>query len=272
MLASFLITFREGLEAFLIVGIILSYLGKLDARKYNKYVYMGVFLGVMVSLFIAYVFQVVIYGIDNEVYQHYLMIFILMFATIVLSYMVVWMANQSKQIKGEIEENIKTLVTAGNIAGMVFLAFLAVLREGFETVLFFSSLSISENLNAQDGFIGASLGLLLSIILVYALMKGARNIPLKEFFKYTGLLILIIAGGLFGSAVSMMQASDLLPTYIPVIYDISHVLDDRGLFGTFLRALFGYNSSPTLMHFLAWASYMSIAILLWKRTYAYAKK
>lgn len=271
MLASFLITFREGLEAFLIVGIIFSYLAKLQATRYNKYVYMGVILGIIVSLFIAYIFQVVIYGMDNELYQHYLMIFILLFATIVLSYMVVWMANQSKQIKGKIEENIKNLVTAGNIAGMVFLAFLAVLREGFETVLFFSSLTMTENFTLEEGLIGAVSGLVLSIVLVYALMKGAKDIPIKAFFKYTGLLILIIAGGLFGSAISMMQASELLPTFIPIVYDISHLLDDRGLFGTFLRALFGYNSSPTFMHLLAWLTYMVTALLLWKRTYSYAK-
>ena len=271
MLASFLITFREGLEAFLIVGIILSYLGKLQATRYNKFIYLGVLIGLIVSLFIAYVFQVVIYGMDNEVYQHYLMIFILLFATVVLSYMVVWMSNQSKQIKGEIEENLKRLVTAGNILGMVFLAFLAVLREGFETVLFFSSLTLNESLSVKDGLIGASLGLILSLILVYALMKGAKNIPLSSFFKYTGLLILIIAGGLFGSAISMMQASELIPTFIPVVYDISHILDDRGLFGTFLRALFGYNSSPSFVHLLAWFIYMITALTLWKRSYSYAK-
>jgi len=271
MLASFLITFREGLEAFLIVGIILSYLGKLDARRYNKYIYLGVVVGVFISLFIAYIFQVVIYGMDNEVYQHYLMIFILLFATVVLSYMVVWMANQSKQIKGEIEENLKKLVTTGNILGMVFLAFLAVLREGFETVLFFSSLTLTEGFTMEQGLIGAALGLVLSLALVYFLMKGAKNIPLQSFFKYTGLLILIIAGGLFGSAISMMQASELVPTFIPVVYDISFVLDDRGLFGTFLRALFGYNSSPTLLHLISWATYMFTALFLWKKTYSYAR-
>ena len=271
MLASFLITFREGLEAFLIVGIILSYLGKLDAKKYNKYIYLGVVVGLIVSLFIAYIFQVMFYSMDNENYQHYLMIGILLFATIVLSYMVVWMANQSKQIHGQMQENIKNLVSAGNIAGMVFLAFLAVLREGFETVLFFSSLSITHDIDMQSGFIGAILGLVISLILVYALMKGAKNIPIKEFFKYTGLLILIIAGGLFGSAVSMMQAAEILPTYIPMIYDIAFVLDDTSMFGTFLRALFGYNSSPTLIHLLAWSFYMISAILLWKKTYSYAK-
>jgi len=270
MLASFLITFREGLEAFLIVGIILSYLAKLKVPKYNKYIYLGVFLGIIISLVIAYIFQVIFYGL-NDNYQHFLMIFILLFATLVLSYMVIWMANQSKQIKGEMEENIKQLVTAGNIAGMVFLAFLAVLREGFESVLFFSSLSLEADISLSDGLTGAVIGLVLSILLVYFLMRGAKNIPIKAFFKYTGLLILIIAGGLFGSSISMMQASGLMPVFIQEVYNISFILDDRGVFGTFLRALFGYNSSPTLLHLFAWAFYMITAITLWKRTYAYAK-
>ncbi|DAB27673.1 MAG: hypothetical protein A2513_09985 [Sulfurimonas sp. RIFOXYD12_FULL_33_39] len=268
MLASFLITFREGLEAFLIVGIILSYLGKMDVTKYNKFVYAGVFLGIAVSFVIAYIFQVVIYDIEDEGYQHYLMITILLFATAVLSYMVIWMANQSREIKGEMEHHLDRLITTENIAGMVFLAFLAVLREGVETVLFFSSLTIGENMTIQEGIIGAVSGLLLSLALVYALMRGVKNIPIKEFFKYSALLILIIAGGLFGSAVSMMQATNILPTFVPVIYDISYILDDRSTFGIFLRALFGYNSSPSLLHFASWLSYMSIAIFLWTKTYA----
>lgn len=270
MLASFLITFREGLEAFLIVGIILSYLSKLKVPQYNKYIYIGVFLGIIISLVIAYIFQVIFYGLDDR-YQHFLMIFILLFATIVLTYMVIWMANQSKQIKGEMEENIKELVTTGNIVGMVFLAFLAVLREGFESVLFFSSLNLESDISLNDGLIGAISGLFLSVLIVYALMRGAKNIPIKAFFKYTGLLILIIAGGLFGSSISMMQASGIVPVFIQEVYNIAYLLDDRSVFGTFLRALFGYNSSPSLLHLFAWSFYMIITITLWKRSYSHAK-
>ena len=69
----------------------------------------------------------------------------------------------------------------------------------------------------------------------------------------------------------MMQASELVPTFIPIVYDISSILDDRGLLGTFLRALFGYNSSPTLLHLLSWGTYMFTALFLWKKTYTYAK-
>lgn len=268
MFASFLITFREGLEAFLIVGIILSYLAKLNSQQFNRYIYTGVIVGIVVSFMIAYIFQVVIYGIDNEIYQHYLMIFILLFATIVLSYMVFWMARQSNQVKEKMQKNIAKLIDAKNIAGMVFLAFLAVLREGVETVLFFSSLTMSQQSSIEDGMIGAFLGLFLSIAIVYILIRGVKNIPIKLFFKYTSLLILIIAAGLFSSAISMMQAADILPIYVESVYDISYILDDRSLVGTFLRALFGYNSSPTLLHFSSWLSYIVISFVFWKRLYA----
>ena len=200
MFASFFITFIESLEAFLILGIILSYLNKLETKQFNKYIYMGVFLGIIVSLVIAYIVQVMLYSIDNELYQKYLMIGILLFATFVLSYMVVWMASQSKQIKDKIQENLKKLISTKNIIGMIFITFLAVLREGCETVLFFSSLSLNQELNLNDGFIGA------------------------------------------------------------------------GLFGTFLRALFGYNSFPTLLHFVAWIFYMFVSLTLWKKTYTYVSK
>lgn len=268
MFSSFLITFREGLEAFLIVGIILSYLSKLDAKKFYKYIYTGVVAGVLISLGVAYIFQVLIYSIDNELYQHYLMIFILLFAVIVLVYMVFWMAKQSSDIKAKLHKNISKLLDNKNVIGLVFLAFLAVLREGFETVLFFSSLSISEQSSMQDGIIGAFLGLGSSVFLVYLLMRGVKNVPLRAFFKYTSLLILIIAAGLFASAISMLQASEILTFGMGIVYDISSILDDRGVFGTFLRALFGYNSSPTQLHFLAWALFLSISFIFWKKTYA----
>ena len=272
MLASFLITFREGLEAFLIVGIILSYLAKLDAKRFNKYIYVGVVLGVVVSLGIAYIFQIVLYGMDDKLYQHYMMIFILLFATVVLSYMVFWMQKQSKAVSSGIAKNLERLVSTGSVIGMVFLAFLAVIREGFETILFFSALSVSmeESFTMEEGLIGASLGLILSILLVYLMMNKAKKVPLKLFFKYSGLLILIIAAGLFGSAVSMMQAAHIIPIFIEQIYNISFILDDRGVFGTFLRALFGYNSSPSLIHFVSWALFLGLSLKLWKRSYAQA--
>ncbi|WP_310619946.1 FTR1 family iron permease [Flexibacterium corallicola] len=269
MFASFLITFREGLEAFLLVGIILSYMHKLDVRRYNKYVYLGVALGLIVSLALAFVFQVVIDQFSNEHYQTLLMIFILLFATLVLSYMAVWMHRQAKAQVDHVRKQLHAHISAGNLWGMVFLAFIAVLREGFETVLFFSALMYSgQGVTLENGLIGAALGLMASIVLVWAMMRGTRQVPIAPFFKYTSLLIIIIAAGLFSSAINMLQAIDVVPVVVEQIFNIAFILDDQGTFGTFMRALFGYNASPTLIQFASWALYLGLFLSFWSRGYA----
>lgn len=269
MFASFLITFREGLEAFLLVGIILSYLAKLGASKHNKLIYLGVILGLIASLCVAFIFQFVVDQFDSENYRNLLMAGILLFATVVLTYMAIWMQKQAKQQVADMQHSISDILSKGNVFGLIFLAFLAVMREGFETVLFFSALMYSGqgDFSLQEGMIGAVLGLLLSIVLVVIMMRGTRQLPIQAFFKWTSLLILIIAAGLLSSAINMLQSADLLVIIQTSVFDISHVLDDTSVIGTFLRALFGYNSSPNLIPLLVWISYLTTFCIFWHRGY-----
>lgn len=269
MLASFLITLREGLEAFLLVGIILAYLRKLGAERYSDWIYAGVGAGLVASVGAAFVFQFVVSQFHSEYYRTLLMIVILLFAALVLSYMAVWMGKQAKAHTEEVKRQLEGYVSAGNVMGMVMLAFIAVLREGIETVLFFSALMYSgQGVTLQQGVIGALAGLAASIVLVWVLMRGTRRLPLQPFFRYSALLIVIIAAGLLGSSVNMMQSAELITVGTHPLFDISGILSDQGFIGTFLRALFGYNSSPTPVQFGAWALYLVIAITMWRRTYA----
>jgi high-affinity iron transporter len=274
MFASFLITFREGLEAFLLVGIILSYLAKLGASKHNKLIYIGVFFGLLASLAVAFVFQFVVDQFDAPEYRNLLMAGILIFASLVLTYMAIWMQRQAKDQVSNVQKNIKEILTTGNVFGLFFLAFLAVMREGFETVLFFSALMYSGqgDFSLQDGLIGASLGLVCSLVLVVTIMRGTRKVPLQAFFKWTSLLIIIIAAGLLSSATNMLQSADILPVLYTAVFDISHVLDDQGVFGTFLRALFGYNSSPNLIPLIVWIGYLATFTGFWQRGYKPAQQ
>lgn len=272
MLASFLITFREGLEAFLLVGIILAYLRKLGASRHNKWIYLGVFGGLLASLAVAVIFQVVIDQFQNQRYQTLLMVFVLLLASLVLSFMALWMQRQAKQHTANVKEQLEGYVNSGNLMGMVLLSFVAVLREGFETVLFFSALVYSgQGVDLNSGLTGALAGLAASLAIVAVLMRGTRRVPLQAFFRYTSLLVIVIAAGLLASAVNMMQSVDLLPMASGPLFDISNILDDQGLFGTFLRALFGYNSSPTPAQFGCWLVYLGIAVTLWHRGYTRAK-
>lgn len=271
MLASFLITFREGLEAFLLVGIVLAYLRKLDATRHHKWIYLGVLVGLVVSLAGAVVFQVLVDQFENQRYQTMLMIAVLLVASFVLSSMALWMQRQARAHTETIKRQLQSHVDSGNLMGMVLLAFVAVLREGFETVLFFSALTYSgQGVDLQEGMIGAFGGLAVSVAMVWMLMRGTRRVPLQAFFRYTSLLVIVIAAGLLGSSVNMMQSVGWIEILKTPLFDISHVLDDRGLFGTFLRALFGYNSSPTSLQFGSWLVYLAVAVALWRRGYARA--
>lgn len=271
MLASFLITFREGLEAFLLVGIVLAYLRKLDASHHAKWIYLGVAAGLVASLAGAVVFQVVVDQFDNERYQTMLMIGVLLVASVVLSSMALWMQRQARAHTESVKRQLQGYVDSGNLLGMVLLSFVAVLREGFETVLFFSALTYSgQGVELEAGAMGAALGLAAAIALVWLLMRGTRRVPLQPFFRYTSLLVIVIAAGLLGSAVNMMQSVGLITVLPAPLFDISHILNDRGLVGTFLRALFGYNSSPTPLQFGSWLLYLGIAVTLWRRGYTRA--
>ena len=270
MFPSFLITVREGLEAFLIIGIALAYLTKLNARHYHKYIYMGVGVGLFLSLAIAVIFQVVIDQFSSELYQNYLMAGILLFATVALTKMSIWMQKQSKNQVNDLQTNLDNLVSTGNIIGLVLLAILAVLREGFETILFFNALMYAglAEFSTESAVIGGLLGLATSVILVYFILKRTRKVPLREFFKWTSLLIIIIAAGLLSSAINMLQAADVIPVMYPKVFDISHILDDSGVVGTFLRALFGYNSSPGALQLSTWLLYICSALYFWKKSYS----
>ena len=99
------------------------------------------------------------------------------------------------------------------------------------------------------------------------LLRSTRKVALAPFFRWTGLLIIIIAAGLLSSAVNMLQAADVITFWTTPVFNISQVLDDRGVFGTFLRALFGYNASPAGLQLLTWATYLAIFVTLWHRSY-----
>jgi high-affinity iron transporter len=265
---SFLIALREGLEAFLLVGIMLSYLDRIRAQSFKRYLYLGVVAGLLASLVVAFLFQVVVSQFESEYYRSCLMIGILLFASGVLTYMAIWMQRQSRGRTSEAQARIDAHVGTSNLVGMVSLAFVAVLREGFESVLFFSALAYSpQGLTLQSGLIGGLLGLAASIALVYALLRGSRRVPLAQFFKYTGLLLIVIAAGLLSSGINMMQSVGWLPQPA-ALFDISWILrDDRGV-GIFLRALFGYNAAPNALQFAVWIAYLGLFVLLWKRAYA----
>ncbi|TPW32798.1 FTR1 family iron permease [Pararhizobium mangrovi] len=265
MLVTFLVLFREGLEAFLLVGILLTYLTRLGARGYAKWIYVGVGAGILASLVAAFVFQVVIDQFHNDEYRAYLTAGIMIVATAVLTYMAVWMQKQARAHTDEAKRQLEHYVAGNQVVGIAVLAFVSVWREGIETVLFLSALSYG---GQSPSLLGGLVGLAAAIAVVFVLMKGARRVPLAAFFRWTSLLLIVIAAGLLGSAIAVLQGAGMLPGPTAPLFDLSGVLSDNGGVGSFLRGLFGYNATPTPPQFALWALYLVVALAFWRRGYA----
>ncbi|GMT41849.1 MAG: hypothetical protein IEMM0002_0260 [bacterium] len=263
MTAGFLITFREGLEAFLVVGIILSYLGRAGLKRHDKWVYLGAGLGLLSAFALGLLFQLYYSGFEGALGELYLKIGIMGFAVVVLTYMVIWMSRNSRNMKGDIEKALETAVSTGSIFTIVFLAYLAILREGFETVLFMGA--VFGNEVAAPTLYGGVLGLVTAFVVTYSFLKGMKTVPIKYFFKVTGVLIMLIAAGLLTNMVGIMQDINLLPVVKAAVFDLSWLMIDSSEVGIFFKALFGYTHAPSLMQITSYAAYLALAIWLLNR-------
>jgi high-affinity iron transporter len=274
-----LITFREVLEALLIIGIITTYLKRMDNSKYTKYVWLGAGLAVLASIGMAILFQVVFTGFAAMGSEIYLKIGIMIVSTVLLTQMVFWMASHSKDLKGNMEGKMKKFISTGNIVGMVIHSFLVVLREGIETVFFFAAITGGNIGAAMQGW-GAITGTLIAVVVSYMFFKGTMKVKLKTFFQITGAFIILISAGLLVQAISMMQDVNLIGSVMYHVYDITwllpehpidyaHYLRDNGVaplisgdVGIFLKALFGYSSMPSIEEVIAYIGYFAAIFLL----------
>lgn len=189
MLESLIITLREGIEVALLVGILLSYLKKVEKEQFNVSVYTGLGMGVILSFLVAFIFSRV--EVNEEVFEGTVMLLGAFF----VATMVVWMWRTAKTLKKDIEGKVETIVSpsAGGRWSFSLIGFvtLCVLREGFETVVFLSAVSLSTS--ELLGFLGGISGLVVSVIFGYLFVRGSLSIDLPRFFKVTGAVLLIFA-------------------------------------------------------------------------------
>lgn len=271
MIASFIITFRETLEIALIVGIVLSYLIKTKQSKYNNIVYLAIISGIVASIIGALVFDSLLGGFtgkSEEIFEGTIMLI----GAILLTTMILWMMKQ-RHLAQELKQKVSDEITKASKAGLFLLVFVAVLREGIETVIFLGAASfVSENNN----LIGALLGLVGAIFLGYAIFVGSMKINLKKFFNITSVLLILFAGGLVAHGVHELQEAEILPTFIEHVWDINPeapladqgiypALHEKGQIGIIFKGLFGYNGDPSLLEILSYLAYIAIVFALWKK-------
>ena len=260
--AAFIVTLREGLEAALIVSIILAYLRQLGRSDRSPLVWWGTAGAVAVSVVAgAIIFAVAgeFEGKAEEVFEG----LVSLTAVAVLTWMVFWMRRQAARIRSDIQEKVDTALTGGGLA-LAGLAFVMVLREGIETALFLFSAE-----SATGGrllfFVGAALGLAVSATIGFVLYKGSIRLNLRTFFRYTGALILVVAAGLLAFGIHELQEAGYLGFLTAEAYNFEGSLPDDSGVGAILKAVFGYHAEASVLEVAAWAAYLLVVGFLYFR-------
>ncbi len=259
---------REGVEAALIVSIILAYLARTGNIRHAPRIWTGVAVAVGLSL----VLGVGIYVSIGELPSPWEQLFegiTLLAAAGVVTWMLFWMRRQAAAVGGQLRAAVDRALTEGGAFGLAVLAFTAVVREGVETALFLvgqaTAASQGTNGGALSVVLGAVVGLLLATAIGYGLYKGSRRIDLSAFFRWTGIGLIVIAAGLLSQAAHEFIEIGLIPFGTQTAFDISAVLPhDRGL-GQFLRALVGYSSTPEVTTLVVHVGYLVGVLALYLR-------
>jgi high-affinity iron transporter len=177
----------------------------------------------------------------------------MLLAAAVLTWMILWMQRQGRQIQTDLESDVRRAVREESAWGLFSLAFVAVVREGIETVLFLTAASVGTS--PAETMIGGVLGLALAIALGWLIFVTGTRLSVRSFFRYTGVLLVLFAAGLAAHGVHELQEAALIPIAVEHVWDVNHILDEASAVGTFLKALFGYNGNPSLLEVVAYIGY-----------------
>jgi high-affinity iron transporter len=264
--ATFVIALREGIEAALIVSILLAYLKQLGRRDGAKLVWWGAIAAGVISVVVGTVIFAVGAEFDGTAEQVFEGL-ITLTAVAVLTWMIFWMRRQGARMRSELHDKVDTALVTGGIA-IATLAFVAVLREGIETALFLFAAAKGTAVQTGDvtaQLLGAVLGLGLAVALGALLYRGGIRLDLRSFFKLTGAILIVVAAGLFAFSMHELQEAGWLPFLTGTAFDISSTLPDDSGIGAILRGLVGYNADPTYLEVIAWAGYVLVTGFLYFR-------
>lgn len=260
MVESFLIVFRESLEAALIVGIVFAFLKKNKMTQYYYLVLTAIAAALGASLFGAYLFSLLesgFTGFAEELFEGVTMILAAGF----LTYMIVWLYKQ-KNAKKALEQKLIKHIDGVHKSSLFFLVFFAILREGIETVLFMNAIVFS---SGQVAFAGGFLGLFVALVVGYLLFVMEMKLPMKKFFQVSGALLIFFAAGLLAHGIHELQEAGIIPIIVEHLYDMNHIFDEKSQLGEIAKGVFGYNGNPSLIEVLSYVGYVLAAFMLFAR-------
>ena len=261
---------REGVEAALILAIICAYLAKTGNQRHFPTIFLGAGVAVLLSAILGIGIYLTV-GSFEEPYEQLFEAVTLLLAAAVVTWMLFWMRRQSASVRGELHPAVDRALDEGSVVALAVLAFVAVIREGVETSLFLVGQAAS--VAAEGGAIwvlaGAIVGLLIATVLGVGFYQGSRRLNLASFFRWTGIALVFIAGGLVAKAVHELIEINVITIGTQTLFDVSAVLphDPEGgsIVGQFLHVLFGYTSTPEVLTFVVWLTYVVVVLALYLR-------
>jgi high-affinity iron transporter len=269
MLPTFLLSLREGLEAALIIGIVLGAATKIRRDDLSSAVWLGTLSAVIVSILTAVILTSFGMSLEETAEQIFEGITMLIAAGI-LTWMIFWMSRQARFLKSELEAGVNKAAASTGKRAMFWLAFVAVVREGVElaffiTAAFFAGDQSQVTSNIIQTLAGTILGLGTAALLGWTLFATTVRLDLRRFFQVTGILLILFAAGLVAHGIHEFNEVGWIPAVIEPIWDVNTILDETSLAGQLLKTLFGYNGNPSLTEMIAYFAYLIVVSIFWRR-------
>jgi len=282
VLGAFLIGLREGLEAALVVGILVSYLTKLGRRDVLHRLWIGVGLAIALSLGIGALLTFGSYALTTQG-QELIGGLLSLAAVALVTWMIFWMQRAARNLKKTLEGELDRALAQGSLWGIVIVGFVSVAREGIETALLLWSMVESAG-SAPQAIVGALLGLMISVLLGWTIARGMVRLNLSTFFTWTGALLIVVAAGVLAYGLHDLQEAGVVPgpfsamaTIDPATgavgiglagfpfgyaFDVSEVIAPGGTLATLLQATVGFMPAMTWVQVIAWALYLAVVFSL----------
>ena len=263
MLANYLIGLREGLEATLVVVILVAYLVKSDRTSLLGRIWAGVAIAVGVSLAFGALLTFGPRGLSfdaQEAIGGTLSIVAVGFVT----WMVMWMARSARSLSGDLKGQVDKAAAAGGAASLVLVAMLAVGREGLETALFLWAATAAAD-STTGPLVGAALGIGTAVVLGYLFYRGAVKINLSKFFTWTGAILILVAAGVLAYGIHDLQEAGILPGLNSLAFDVSGAIPPGSFVGTILKGTLNFSPATTWLEAIGWVVYVVVTMTLFFR-------
>jgi len=263
MAATLVIFLREGIEASMIVAILLAYLNRIGQRRYFRDVFIGVGAALALAGGGGVAAYLTIREYDGSRVQTIFETATYLLAAVVLTYMTFWMRGHARGLSGELRARADAAMTGGARMGLALLAFQAVGREGLETVVF--TLAIIFSTSTQGALLGAVVGLAGSLAIAFIIYRLGHKLNLGRFFTVIGALLMFFAAGLLADAVENLQELGWLNVLATPLWHTGGLLSEDGTVGDILHSFVGYADSPTLLQVLVYVAYLATVLAFFLR-------